>query len=136
MPDRVMLVVLMVAMLIFLVAQGPLNVRLAQLDPTIPFDARMGGSMLAVLFMMPLLAYGLASLVSVVSRATSWRLEPRESRLALFWALLAVSPAMLLQGLVAGFIGPGPALTLVQIICGLGFLFIWGAGISALARRA
>ena len=136
MPDRVMLVVLMVAMLIFLVAQGPLNVRLAELDPSIPFDARMGGSMLAVLFMMPLLAYGLASLIAVVSRATPWRLEPRESRLALFWALLAVSPAMLLQGLVAGFIGPGPALTLVQIICGLGFLFIWGAGISALARRA
>ena len=136
MPDRVMLVVLMVAMLIFLVAQGPLNVRLAELDPSIPFDARMGGSMLAVLFMMPLLAYGLASLIAVVSRATPWRLEPRESRLALFWALLAVAPAMLLQGLVAGFIGPGPALTLVQIICGLGFLFIWGAGISALARRA
>ena len=135
MPDRVMLVVLMVAMLIFLVAQGPLNVRLAELDPSIPFDARMGGSMLAVLFMMPLLAYGLASLIAVVSRATPWRLEPRESRLALFWALLAVAPAMLLAGLVAGLVGQGPGLTLAQAACGIGFLVIWGAGISTLSRR-
>lgn len=135
MPDRVLIAVLMLAMLIFLIAQAPMNARAAQIDPSIPLDARMAGSLMAVIFIMPLLAYGVAGLVALISRAAPRRLAPRESRLALFWALLAVAPAMLLSGLVAGMIGPGPALTLTRVVAGLGFLFIWGAGIAALARR-
>lgn len=135
MPDPVMLVVLMVAMLISLIAQAPGNARAAALDPSIPLDARMGGAVMGTIFMMPLLAYGVAAVISMLSRLTRYRLDAQDSRLALFWALLAVSPATLLAGMVAGFIGPGPALTLTQTIAGLGFLFIWGAGVSALARR-
>lgn len=135
MPERVKLVVLMIAMLIFLMAQAPLRAREAQLDPSIPFDARMGGALLAVMFLMPLLAYGMASLVSLVLGLTPWKLSSADSRLALFWALLAVAPAMLLWGMVAGLIGPGPALGLVQLVAGLGFLGIWFGGISALTRR-
>lgn len=135
MPERAKLVVLMTAMLIFLIAQAPANARMAQLDPSVPFQARMGGALLAVMFMMPILAYAVASLVTILIRLTPWHLRQEDSRLALFWALLAVAPAMLLAGLVAGMIGQGPALTLVQAICGIGFLMIWGAGIAALARR-
>lgn len=134
-PDRVMLVLLMAAMLIFLIAQAPGHAREAELDPSVPFEARMGGSLLAVMFVMPLLAYAVAALVSALSRLTPWRLAPEDSRLALFWALLAVAPAMLLSGLVAGLIGSGPALSLTRAIAGLGFVMIWCAGISALARR-
>ncbi|MTE01439.1 hypothetical protein GIY56_14215 [Paracoccus sp. YIM 132242] len=135
MPERVKLVVLMAAMLVFLVAQAPAHARLAQLDPSVPFEARMGGALLAVMFLMPVLAYAVASLVTLLSRLTPWHLTQEDSRLALFWALLAVAPAMLLAGLVAGLVGPGPALAVVQAICGAGFLMIWGAGIAALARR-
>lgn len=134
MPDRALVVVLMAAMLIFLLAQAPGHARAAQLDPSVPLDARMGGALMAVMFLMPLLAYGVAALVSGLSRLTPWRLDARHSRLALFWALLAVAPAMLLAGLVAGLIGPGPALVICQAVAGIGFLVIWGAGISALAR--
>lgn len=136
MPERVKLAVLMAAMLIFLIAQSPLRAREAQLDPSVPFDARMGGAMLAVMFVMPLIAYAVAGLVSALSRLTPWRLAPEDSRLALFWALLAVAPAMLLWGLVAGLVGPGPAQSLTQALVGIGFVAIWGAGISVLARRA
>lgn len=135
MPERVKIAVLMIAMLIFLIAQAPLHARRAALDPSIPLEARMGGAVMAVIFMMPLLAYGLASLVAVLARMTPWRLTPEDSRLALFWALLAVAPAMLFQGLVAGLVGPGPGLVLAQVVCGLGFVMIWGAGLMALARR-
>lgn len=135
MPERVKLVVLMAAMLIFLVAQAPIHARAAFLDPSIPLGARMGGSLLAVMFLMPVLVYGLAMAVGALSRLTPWRLSQEDSRLALFWALLAVSPAMLLAGLVGGMIGPGPALTLSQALAGIGFLVIWGAGILALAER-
>ena len=49
--------------------------------------------------------------------------------------LLAVAPAMLLTGLVAGMIGPGPGLVLVQAITGIGFVMIWGAGLAAQVGR-
>lgn len=135
MPERVKLVVLMTAMLIFLVAQAPGLSRAAVDDPSIPFEARMGGALLAVMFLMPLIAYAIAALVSLLCRATPWRLTPEDSRLALFWALLAASPAVLLAGLVAGLIGDGPPLTLTRAISGLGFLWIWGSGITELTRR-
>lgn len=135
MPERVKLVVLMAAMLIFLIAQAPQHARAAQIDPSVPFEARMGGALLAVMFLMPLLAYGTAALVALISRLFSRTLTPEDSRLALFWALLAVAPAMLLSGMVAGLIGPGPASSMTQAVTGIGFLMIWGAGIAALARQ-
>ena len=97
---------------------------------------RMGGALLAVMFMMPLLAYALAEVVAVLSRLTPWPVTSADSRLALFWALLAVAPAMLLSGLTEGFAGPGAALALTRAVAGLGFLVIWGAGLRALAGKA
>ena len=124
-PERVLIVILMAAMLIFLVAQAPGHARAAHLDPSVPLEARLGGALLAVMFMMPLLAYALAELVAFLSRLTPWPVASQDSRLALFWALLAVAPAMLLQGLVAGMIGPGRQLDLVAGLVGLAFLWIW-----------
>ena len=135
-PERVLIVILMAAMLIFLIAQAPGHARAAHLDPSVPLDARMGGALLAVMFMMPLLAYALAELVAFLSRLTPWPVASQDSRLALFWALLAVAPAMLLSGLTEGFAGPGAALTLTRVVAGLGFLVIWGAGLRALAGKA
>ena len=135
MPERVKLVVLLLAMLIFLVAQAPMHARAAAQDASVPLEARMGGSVLAVMFLMPLVAYALAGLVSLLSRVSPRRLSHEDSRLALFWALLAVAPAVLLAGLVAGLIGQGPALTFARALSGVGFLVIWGAGISALVRQ-
>lgn len=132
MPDRTLLGVLMIALLFFLIAQAPARAREAYLDPTVSFEARMGGALMGVMFIMPLLAYGLAALVSALSHLTPWPVDGRHSRLALFWALLAVVPAMLLAGLVQGFVGPGPALNLAHAVAGIGFLLIWGAGLSAL----
>jgi len=133
-PDRALVAILMAAMLLFLVAQAPEHARAAQLDPSVPFEARMGGAILAVMFMLPLIAYGMAALVAAFSRLTPWRVDGVGSRIALFWALLAVSPAMLLAGLVAGLIGPGGALALTRALAGLGFLVIWGAGLRAMTR--
>lgn len=134
MPEGALLAVLLAAMAIFLIAQAPGHSRAAALDPSVPLDARLGGALLAVMFLMPPIAYAVAFLVAAVSRVGPRRLAASESRLALFWALLAVAPAMLLAGLVAGLIGPGPALTLTRAVAGFGFLVIWGAGMAALAE--
>lgn len=135
MPDRGLIAVLMAAMLVFLIAQAPGHQRAAQLDPSVPFQARMGGALLAVMFMMPLVAYAVAALVAGLSRLTPRRVAPADSRLALFWALLAVAPAMLLAGLTEGLVGAGPALTVTRLLAGGGFLVIWGAGLRVLAEH-
>lgn len=135
MPDSALVVVLLGAMVIFFVAQWPVHARAAQLDPSIPLAGRMAGAGIAVIFIMPLLAYALAALVSLISRAVRRPIQPADSRLALFWALLAVAPAMLLTGLVAGMVGPGTGLTILQVATGIAFLVIWGAGLREVSGQ-
>lgn len=136
MPEGALLVVLMAAMLIFLIAQAPGHARAAVEDPSIPLGGRIAGAVMAVMFIVPLLAYAVAAAAGFLAGLAGWRIAPDDSRLALFWALFAAAPAVLLSGLVAGLIGPGVALNVTSIIAGLGFLFIWGAGFRALSERA
>ena len=113
------------ACLLIFVAQWPGLARAAHVDPAIPLDARMGGALLGTLFLLPPIAYAVAALSHLVARAFGGTGSFFCARLALFWSLLAVSPLMLLQGLVRGFIGPGPALTLVGLAVLATFLMFW-----------
>ncbi|WBU54125.1 hypothetical protein [Paracoccus sp. SCSIO 75233] len=135
MSDPSQLAVLMGAMLIFLLAQSPGHARAAWLDPSVPLGGRIAGAVMALFFIMPLVAYAVAWVVAGLSRLTPSRISQSDSRLALFWALLAVGPAMLLSGLVEGMVGPGAALSATRLLAGLGFIFIWGAGLRALSTR-
>lgn len=119
------LAVLMGACLLLFVAQWPGAARDAHLDPSIPLDARMGGALMATVFVVPLLAYGLAAISHLVARAFGGRGTHLGARMALFWSMLAIGPLMLLQGLVRGLIGSGPALTLVGIGVLAAFLTLW-----------
>ncbi len=119
------LAVLMAASLLLFVAQWPGLSRAAFLDPGTPLEARLGGALMACLFIVPLLAYGLALISHGIARLMGGKGSGFGARLALFWALLAVAPAMLLQGLTAGFIGPSAALYLVQGVVLTGFLWMW-----------
>ncbi len=78
----------------------------------------MGGALMATLFLLPPLAYALAAISHLVARALGGRGTGYGARMALFWSLLAVSPLMLLQGLVRGFLGEGPALTATGLVVG------------------
>ncbi len=128
--DRALAVLFAACLLIF-VAQWPGLSRAAHLDPSVPLDARVGGALMGTLFIVPLLAYLVAGASHIAARAMGGRGTWFGARMALFWSLLAVSPLMLLQGLVAGFVGPGPALTLTGLAVLLAFLFLW---LSALAE--
>ena len=85
----------------------------------------MGGTLMAWVFVAPLLLYGVAAVSHLIARLVGGRGTWFGARLALFWSLLAASPAMLLHGLTAGFIGPSAALTLVGLITVGGFGWIW-----------
>lgn len=113
---------LMAGCAIAFVAQLPGLSRKAHLEG-LDLNMQMGGALLGTVFILPLFLYLFAGLTHLVARAVGGKGSGYGARLALFWSLLAASPLMLLHGLVAGFIGPGPALQ------GVGFLwfavFVW-----------
>lgn len=123
------LALLMAACLIMFVAQWPYLSRLAFEDPSVPLEARLAGALMGWLFLVPLLAYLVAAGAHIIGRLATGAGSWFGARMALFWTMLAVSPLWLLNGLVAGFIGPGPALSLVATIAAAAFLVIWGAGL-------
>lgn len=123
------LAILLVACVILFVAQWPWHSRMAHLEPVVPLDARLAGALMGSVFLLPLLAYAVAGLSHLAARAFGGRGSYYRSRVALFWALLAVSPVMLLNGLVAGFLGSGVAQLLVSLLALAIFGTIWGAGL-------
>lgn len=123
---------LMIACLIMFIAQLPELSRLAHLDPSgSEFAGRAGYAFLGAVFFAPLVFYAVAAVCGLVLRTLGRPVSFLDCRLALFWALMAATPLMLLRGLVAGFIGPGVQLNLVSTIAGAGFIWIWGGGMAA-----
>lgn len=126
------LAILMAACLLIFVSQWPRLAREAYFDPGIPFEARLGAALLAWLFIVPLVLYLLGALSHRALRLLGARGSWYDARLALFWALLAAAPLWLLNGLVAGFIGPSLQLTLVGAVALAAFLWFWVRGLWAL----
>jgi hypothetical protein len=126
--DRALATLFAACLLIF-VAQWPVLSREAYLNPEVPLDARLGATLMAWLFIAPLAAYVIAAISHVFARVFGGGGTWFGARLALFWALLAASPLWLLNGLVAGFVGPGAALKLVGAIAIGAFAVFWAAGL-------
>ena len=91
----------------------------------------IGASLFAWVFAAPVLLYLLAWIVQQIARLLRRPVGAFGSRMALFWALVAASPLWLLNGLVAGMVGPGPALTLVGGLAAGAFVWFWAAGLGA-----
>lgn len=119
------LAVLMGACALYFVAQWPIHARAAHIDPSVPLDARLGGALMALVFLLPLIAYGLAALSALALRAGGPKVPYGAARLALFWAMLATAPLMLVYGAVAGLTGPGPIASSLGMVVFLGFLWLW-----------
>jgi hypothetical protein len=126
--DRALVILLSGCAVVF-VAQWPRLARQAHLSGE-ELNPLLGGALFAWLFVMPLVLYTLALLSHWVLRALGGTGHPFGARIALFWALLASAPVMLLWGLTAGFIGPGPALTLVGALWVAMFLWVWISGLA------
>ncbi|MDK3018345.1 YIP1 family protein [Pseudodonghicola flavimaris] len=128
------LAILMAGCVIVFVAQLPRLSREAYLSGQ-ELNMILGASLLAWVIIAPLLFYLLAAASHVLARAVGGRGGWYGARLALFWALLASTPALLLHGLVSGFIGPGPARDAVGLIwLGL-FLWFWLSGLRQAERQ-
>ncbi|WP_299725833.1 YIP1 family protein [uncultured Tateyamaria sp.] len=122
---------LMAACVVIFIAQTPYQAREAHLDESVPFQARLYWSAFLWIFLFPLVMYALAGLVWLLARVIPQAPSGYEIRVALFWALLASTPIVLLLGLTAGMIGPGPALQGVALLWCAVFLWFWVAGTLA-----
>lgn len=126
--DRAIAVLMASCVLIF-VAQWPRLSRETHLDGG-DLQMQMGATLFAWVFVMPLALYALAALTHIVARVFGGHGTWFRARMALFWALLAATPMWLFHGLVAGFVGPGPALSCVGLLALGAFVVFWGAGLS------
>ncbi|MEO1137900.1 MAG: YIP1 family protein [Pseudomonadota bacterium] len=120
------LAVLMSGCAVFFISEWPRLAREAHLTNQ-ELNPLLGGSLMAWLFIAPLIFYVLAAVSQLVIRIIGGRASGFDARLALFWAWLVASPLKLLHGLMAGFVGPGPGLTVIGIAWLVAFLWFWGS---------
>lgn len=126
-------VILMGACVVVFIGQWPRLARQAHMSGE-ELNILLGGTLMAWLFLAPLLAYTLALLTHIALRILGRKQSPYGARLALFWAMLAASPLILLHGLVAGFIGPSAGLSAVGFVWFVAFFWFWGAGLMAAGK--
>lgn len=129
------LVFVMIAGALIFVASAPYHARAAQLDPRGPLAVRLYWSGFLWVFIMPLLMYGFAGVLWILSRLAGRRTTGFEIRMTLFWSLLASTPVLLLLGLVAGLIGPGVQVQSVAIVWICVFLWFCLSGLSTTAKE-
>ncbi|MBQ1202535.1 MAG: hypothetical protein IIX61_01790 [Loktanella sp.] len=128
--DRAIAYLLIACFLIF-VAQLPRLSRLAtgfDLAPgaEIPaMDRLVAYEFLAWLMVWPLFLYFLAAIVHLIARAIGGKGSMYSARIALFWTMLATSPAILLHGMTRGLIGPGIEANIVGAVWLAAFVIIW-----------
>ena len=121
---------LMAGCLVVFVAQLPRLAREAHMTGG-DLNMMMGGALMGWVLIAPLALYVIAGMTFLIGKLFRGQGTAFGARLALFWALLASSPLMLLNGLVAGFIGPGLELQVVGFLWFAFFLWFWLAGFMA-----
>ena len=131
--DRALVFVMGFCVVAF-IAQLPSLSRRAHLEG-LELNMLMGGALLGTVIILPLFFYVLAFVSFGAARLVGGRGSAYGARVALFWALLSSTPLVLLNGLVAGFMGPGPALTLVGLVWLAVFLWFWLAGLRQAQRQ-
>ncbi|GGX62848.1 hypothetical protein GCM10007385_34970 [Tateyamaria omphalii] len=132
--DRALAYLMASCALVF-IAQLPRLAREAHLTGQ-DLNMLMGASLMAWIFVAPLLFYVIAFAARGVGRILRGQGTSYGARLALFWALLASSPLILLHGLIAGFVGPGIQLQTVGLIWFMVFMWFWIGGSIAQERAA
>ncbi len=122
-----MLAILMAGCALMFVSRMPSLAREAHLTGQ-EQTMLLSNALFGIIFVAPLALYTLALIAHFLARGLRGTGESHAARLALFWSFLATSPLMLLNGLVAGMIGPGTELNLIGGLWFSAFLWFWVSG--------
>lgn len=133
--DRALVFLLLGSVMIF-VSQAPFQARLAHFDDTVPLEARLYWSGLFWIFIVPLAMYPLAAISRFLARAFGVSVSWFGARMALFWALLASTPLLLLQGLAAGLLLTPLVPSALLFVWFLVFIWFWISGLRQAGREA
>lgn len=125
------LVYLMLACGLIYVAQWPRLARQSHFSDAIPFEGLMAGALFAWLFLAPLFFYAVGALLGLVLRFLRRGTDPFAARLALFWALLSISPLVMVQGALSALVGPGALALLTGVSVLVAFVAILVGGLRA-----
>jgi hypothetical protein len=112
-------------LLVSFIAQWPVAARMSHLQPEVPIEQRMFGFALGLFALVMPLAYALAALSRLVAGALGGQGSWYSARLALFWSLASITPAMLLMGLALAFLGQGQQTTALGVVVGAVFVIRW-----------
>ena len=118
---------LLAALIVIFIGQWPRLSRSA-FEAGEPMVGLMMGTALALLALVPVF-YLIAALSHLIAKLFGGQGSFYRARQALFWSMLVISPLMLLQGLVAGFIGAGQQASILGLIIAAVFALIWGASL-------
>jgi len=123
------------ACLLFFLARLPLLSREAHLNPEMPqLESIIGGVLIGSLFIAPLVLYSIAALSCLFLRVKFKMLNWMDSRVAFFWSLLAVTPLVLLRGILGGFLESNLILNLASILIFFYFLYVWASCTSIITK--
>lgn len=126
-PEARGLVYLILGCLLIYIGQIPGLVAVADtVEGGAPRDARLAITFFAWVFIWPLIFYALAALSHLLARVLGGRGRGADARLALFWAVLTVSPLFLVRGL-AEIAGNAAALLAINTLVAVAFVVIWAA---------
>lgn len=123
---------LMLACGLLFVAQWPRLMRQATAE--LPLDGLLAGTLFALVFVAPLVLYGLGGLMALVLRVLRGQVDGFGVRLALFWALLSSAPLALLQAAL-GVVSPIAAQVVGPLVL-LAFVVILFAGLRTVLSRS
>jgi hypothetical protein len=125
---------LVTGLILLWVSLAPFLAREAYFQPDQPLTQRLLAAALAMAATVPFW-YLLAAIGHLVARMMGGQGSWYGARVALFWALVATAPALLVSGLVRGMIGLGAAANVTGSITAMVFLLFW-AVMLAEAERA
>lgn len=131
---------LVLGCLLIFVAQGPRLMRAVAEGAPGPDGAPaslimlMSYELFAWLIIWPLAFYALAAVIHAVARILRGHGVGYDTRVALFWAVLASAPGALFYGLVMGFIGWGAQAAFCGALWISAFVVIAGAGLREAHR--
>ncbi|MBC8410341.1 MAG: hypothetical protein H8E12_16715 [Rhodobacteraceae bacterium] len=126
---------LLIACFLQFLARLPLLSREAHLDIDGPSLVSMiGGVLIGSIFLAPLVFYALSMLLCFVFRLWFRDLNWIYFRGAFFWSLLAISPLVLVRGILVGALGANFYINLLSILVFLYFIILIVSNVKTIDR--